>query len=215
MTAIEEMFPAFQLRLHCGPVTLRAVRESDVATIVELASEGIHAADARPFLLAWNLAPAGDLPTNTLQHYWSLWSTFSRDDWNLPLAVERDGELVGVQNLIGHDFATTRVGNSGSWLGLRHHGRGTGTLMRQMIVAFAFDELGAVEMRSGAWHDNPASRRVSAKVGYVDNGHAIRSREGEATREDQFVVTPHTFRRPGHALQVHGADAFRRAIGLE
>ena len=87
--------------------------------------------------------------------------------------------------------------------------------MRQAILTFAFDHLGAVEMRSGAWADNPNSRRVSDKCGYVPNGYRLLDRQGERVRQDDFVVTPATFVRPPYDVVVTGAEAFRSAIGLD
>lgn len=48
-----------------------------------------------------------------------------------------------MQDLHAENFAQRRHIETGSWLGLPHHGKGTGTLMRQLAVGFAFDELGA------------------------------------------------------------------------
>ncbi|MEZ5191301.1 MAG: hypothetical protein R2734_01265 [Nocardioides sp.] len=42
--------------------------------------------------------------------------------------------------------------------------------MRQLVVGFAFDELGADSCGSGYLAGNHASAAVSRKVGYVDNG---------------------------------------------
>ena len=87
-------------------------------------------------------------------------------------AVRVAGELVGVQALHTENFRITRTGETGSWLGRSLQGRGLGTRMRRALCAFAFDHLGAVEITSGAFLDNPASLAVSAKVGYLPNGRA-------------------------------------------
>jgi RimJ/RimL family protein N-acetyltransferase len=208
-----DIFPAFGLRIECGPVTLRAMRESDVPRVAELAAGGIHAEGAQPFLMPWNLSETQ--PLESLKFYYRTWAAFSPESWRALMAVERDGIMVGAQDMTAEKFAVLRHAETGSWLGLSHQTRGTGTLMRQAILSFAFDHLGAVEMRSGAWADNPNSHRVSEKCGYLPNGYQLLDRQGERVRQDDFVVTPETFIRPPYELVVTGVDAFRRAIGLD
>jgi len=208
-----DIFPAFGLRIECGPVTLRAMRESDVPRVAELVAEGVHAEGARPFLMPWNLSETQ--PLESLRFYYRTWVAFSPESWTALMAVERDGIMVGAQDMKTEKFAVLRHAETGSWLGLSHQSRGTGTLMRQAILSFAFDHLGAVEMRSGAWADNPNSHRVSEKCGYVPNGYQLLDREGERVRQDDFVVTTEAFIRPPYEVVVTGAEAFRRAIGLD
>lgn len=208
-----DIFPAFGLRIECGPVTLRAMRESDAPRVAQLAADGVHPEGAQPFLTPWNLGKTQ--PLDSLQFYYRTWAAFTPESWTLLMAVERDGVMVGAQDMKSEKFAVVRHAETGSWLGLAHQGRGTGTLMRQAILTFAFDNLGAVEMRSGAWADNPNSHRVSDKCGYVPNGYLLLDRRGERVRQDEFVVTPETFIRPPYEVVVTGAEAFRRAIGLD
>ena len=105
-------------------------------------------------------------------------------------------ELVGMQDLHAQDFAETRRVDTGSWLGSAHHGRGVGTLMRQLVVGFAFDELGALECGSCYVVGNHASAAVSRKTGYVENGRlraVTHSRQGKvAVTEQRVLVTPET-----------------------
>jgi RimJ/RimL family protein N-acetyltransferase len=208
-----DIFPAFGLRIECGPVTLRAMRESDAPRVAELATEGIHTDGSRPFLMPWNLSETQ--PLDSLQFYYREWAAFTPQSWTLLMAVERDGIMVGAQDMKSQKFGVLRQAETGSWLGLAHQARGTGTLMRQAILAFAFDRLGAVEMRSGAWADNPRSHRVSEKCGYVANGYQLLDRQGESVRQDDFVVTPETFVRPPYEVVVSGVEAFRRSIGMD
>lgn len=208
-----DIFPAFGLRIECGPVTLRAMREADAPRVAELAGEGVHPDGARPFLMPWNLSETQ--PLDSLQFYYRTWAAFTPDSWTLLMAVERDGVMVGAQDMKAEKFAVVRHGETGSWLALPHQGRGTGTLMRQAILTFAFDHLGAIEMRSGAWADNAGSHRVSEKCGYVANGYQLQDRQGERVRHDFFVVTPETFVRPPYEVVVSGVEPFRRAIGVE
>jgi RimJ/RimL family protein N-acetyltransferase len=207
-----DIFPAFGIRIECGPVRLRAIRESDVPRISELAAAGIHAEGAQPFLMPWNLSETQ--PLDSLRFYYREWAAFTPECWRLLMAVERDGVVVGAQDLKTDDFPILRTGETGSWLGLAHQGRGTGTLMRQAILAFAFDHLGAIEMRSTAWVDNPSSHRVSEKCGYVVDGSTWKVRENARVRQDDLVVTRATFVPPPHDVVVTGLDPFLAAVGL-
>jgi RimJ/RimL family protein N-acetyltransferase len=87
--------------------------------------------------------------------------------------------------------------------------------MRQAICVTLFDHLGAEEITSAAFLDNPASLAVSRKLGYVDNGQIRRQRrEGELAVTQQLILRPDDLVRPMHPVQVEGAAAVRRLIGL-
>ncbi len=111
-------------------------------------------------------------------------------------------------------FFTPWTGETGSWLGLAHQGRGIGTAMRQALCAFVFDQLDATEITSGAFVDNPASLEVSRKVGYRPNGVIRMSRRGELASNQRLVLTPEAFVRGEPSVHVDGLDAFRASIGL-
>ncbi len=207
-----DIFPAFGIRVECGPVTLRAIRESDAPRIADLAARRHPCRGCAAVPGPWNLGD--DQPLASLQYYYRTWATLAPNAWTLMFAVERDGELVGAQDLMTVDFPVLRTGETGSWLCLPSQGRGTGTLMRQAILALAFDHLGAIEMRSTAWVDNPNSHRVSEKCGYVVAGSSWKVREDARVRQDDLVVTPETFVRPPYEVVVSGLDPFLEAVGL-
>jgi len=92
MLTLEEVFSPFALRIACGPLEIRVLRDDDLPELVD---------------------------------------------------------LVGMQDLHAKDFAQVRQVMTGSWLGRAHHGIGTGTLMRQLVVGFAFDQLDADRCESG------------------------------------------------------------------
>ena len=78
-------FPAFGLRIECGPVTLLPMRESDVPRVAELVAEGIHSEGAQPFLMPWNLSETQ--PLESLQFYYRTWAAFSPEAWTALMAV--------------------------------------------------------------------------------------------------------------------------------
>lgn len=126
-----------------------------------------------------------------------------------------DGRVVGSQGVAAKNFPVTRTGETGSWLGREHQGRGIGTAMRRAFCALLFDHLGFEEITSAAFLDNPASLGVSRKVGYVETGLTrVKRREGELARTRGLLLTPETFVRDDVHLEVTGAEAVREFIGI-
>ncbi|MDE0777183.1 GNAT family protein [Nocardioides sp.] len=225
MITLEEVFPPFALKVSCGPVILRVLRDDDLPELVELVRGGIDAPGLpMPFLRSWHEEPfapgAPDgFPATSLPWWWTQRATCAPEEWRLALAVRRDGILVGMQDLHSRGFAQTRTVLTGSWLGRDHQGRGTGTLMRRLVVGLAFDELGAQRCESGYIVGNHASAAVSRKAGYLDSGRrrvVQDTRNGPVTVDEQRVaVTPDTFVRQGGAVAVEGAEVLRRFLGIE
>jgi RimJ/RimL family protein N-acetyltransferase len=225
MLTLEDVFPPYALRISCGPVELRVLRDEDLPELVELVRGGIQVPGLpMPFLTAWHeepFAPGGPdgFPTTSLRWWWMQRATFAPEEWRLALTVRREGELVGMQDLHAEEFAHTRRVLTGSWLGAGHQGRGVGTLMRQLVVGFAFDELGADWCESGYIEGNHASAAVSRKVGYVDNGRrriVQHTRQGKVGVDEQrVVVTPATFVRPDERVAVDGAEVLRRFLAID
>ncbi|MFE6994765.1 GNAT family N-acetyltransferase [Microbacterium sp. NPDC057659] len=193
---------------------LLPITDEVLPTLIDVAAAGVHDPDRMPFSYPWTDASADTLPTNFVQYHWGTRTRWSTDAWALDLAVEYDGEIVGTQGFTTHDYLVTRTGETGSWLGLAHHGRGIGTRMRQAICAFAFDHLDAEEITSAAFADNPASLAVSRKVGYRADGRQRLSRRGEAAINQRLVLDPDDFVR-GEPITVHGVAEFRAFIGLD
>ena len=74
--------------------------------------------------------------------------------------------------------------------------------MRQAVLVFAFDHLGAVRAESTALPGNGRSLRVSEKVGYRGNGTRVGVHNGHRVEEVQVVVTPDTLVRPDADVRV-------------
>jgi RimJ/RimL family protein N-acetyltransferase len=138
--------------------------------------------------------------------------------WALEFAARLDGTLIGVQALEADDFPTARSAESGSWLGRDWQGRGIGTLLRVAILAFAFDGLGANEVRTSAWADNAASNAVTRKLGYQPNGEQVLDREGTATVLKRYRLDRPTWERRPAELQQHvqmdGLEALREWLAI-
>lgn len=214
--SLTDLLPVLGLRVTAGPLELRGITDDVLADLCGLAERGIHDPDQMPFYFPWTDAPADELARNTAQYHWRCRADFSPAAWDLHLATYVDGTLVGTQGFSTSDYLVTRTGETGSWLGREHQGRGIGTAMRQAMCALLFDHLGAAEITSGAFLDNPSSLAVSRKVGYRDNGvRRHKRREGELALNQRLVLTPDDFVRGPHDVEVEGLAAFRRSIGLD
>ncbi|QIK76976.1 GNAT family N-acetyltransferase [Nocardioides piscis] len=213
---IADIFPPLGLRVRSGPLELRGITDDVLAALADLATRGIHPPESMPFYVPWTQAPVDELPLNFVRYHWQTRAGFSPESWDLNLAVLHGGELVGVQGFSTSDYRVTRTGETGSWLGLAHQGKGIGTLMRQTLCAFLFEHLEAEEITSGAFTDNPASLAVSRKVGYRPNGVVRKTRrEGEWATNQQLVLTARELVRSPYALEVDGVTPLRRLIGLD
>ena len=212
--SVTDAFPPLGLRVDAGPLSLVPVTDAVLPALIELAVNGIHDPNFMPFAMPWTDAPGEEIRRSYPQYHWGLRSRWSRTSWTLEFGVEYEGEIVGAQGIGTANYLVTRTGETGSWLGRRHHGTGIGTLMRQAMCAFMFDYVDAQEITSAAFIDNPSSLAVSRKVGYRPDGQERTSRRDALAISQRLVLTPETFRR-GEPISVTGAEAFRAYIGLD
>jgi RimJ/RimL family protein N-acetyltransferase len=214
MLSLADVWPPYALRITEGDLLLTVVGDDDIPGLVQVALDGVHPPEEMPFGTPWTLEDPANLPASMVRYLSSVRAGFTPEKFDLLCAVRVGGELVGVQALHTADFGVTRTGETGSWLGRRFQGRGIGTRMRRAICALAFDGLGAVEVTSGAFLDNPASLAVSRKVGYQPNGILrLKRRPDEMARNQKLVLTPDTFVR-GKPVQLEGVGALRTFLRL-
>jgi RimJ/RimL family protein N-acetyltransferase len=214
MKTLVEIWPPYGVSLTENDLKLTVITDTDIPELVDLASGGIHEPDQMPFSTPWTTVEPELLPANMVRYYSSVRASFTPEKFELHFAVRIGDELVGTQGLHTSDFAVTRTGETGSWLGQSYQRRGIGTRMRRAVCAFAFDHLGAVELTSGAFLDNPASLAVSTKVGYRPNGRfRMTRREGEVAVNQRLVLTPDAFVR-GEPITVTGAEQLRSFLKL-
>ncbi|OLT11299.1 GNAT family N-acetyltransferase [Pseudonocardia sp. CNS-139] len=207
-------WPLRHLVLRTPRLELRPDDDAGLLELVAEARRGVHPPERMPFVVPWTDDPPDRLGVETLRFHWLQRASVGPDDWPLNLLVRLDGRVIGSQGVHGTHFAVVRSVLTGSWIGLRHQGRGIGTEMRAAVLAFAFDHLGAVRARSGAFTDNLASLRVSERLGYRRNGSEWVPRRGVPAEQVRLVVTPETFVRPDWELEVDGLDACRPLLGL-
>jgi RimJ/RimL family protein N-acetyltransferase len=199
------LWPLFDLRLRTGDLELRLPTDDDIAALVAVAREGIHPPDEMPFGVAWTDVPSPEFERNTARFFWSARANWQPNAWTLPFGVFVDGRAAGVQDINAKDFAVLRTVHTGSWLGFGFQGKGTGRLMRQAVLAFAFDHLAAEVAVSGAFLDNPASSRVSEAIGYEPNGSDRLAPRGVARDLRRYRLTLEGWRsKPRPLVEVEG-----------
>lgn len=208
------VWPLFDVVVRTPRLELRYPDDALLAELAAVAAEGVHDPDHMPFLQPWTRASSPDLERDALKFWWGQRAGWSPEGWNFTAAVVVGGRPVGVQDVGARAFAVTRAVGTGSWLGRRHQGRGIGTEMRAAVLHLAFAGLGAELATSGAFEDNAASRAVSRRLGYEENGYAVRDREGRPAREIRFALTRTRWEATRRDdIVVEGLDACRAWFG--
>lgn len=207
-----EIWPLLGVKLSVSDVELTAIDDATALDLGRLAASGIHG-DALPFQRPWTRGTPLDVARSVFKHQATVRSECTPEHWALEFAARLDGTLIGLQSLEADDFPTARSAESGSWLGRDWQGRGIGTLLRMAILSFAFEGLGANEVRTSAWSDNGASNAVTRKLGYEPNGEQVLDREGAATVMKHYRLGRATWeQRPAELrqhVQLDGLEALR------
>jgi RimJ/RimL family protein N-acetyltransferase len=167
---MSELWPFDGLRVRTPMLELRWPSYAELTELGELAARGVHDPGWMPFSVPWTDVSPTERARGTLQWHWRQAGALNPDSWSLNLVTVVDGVVVGTQGVGAEHFPVLREADTGSWLGLAHQGRGIGTEMRAAILHLAFEGLGAEQVTSGAFEDNLASRAVSRKLGYVEDG---------------------------------------------
>jgi RimJ/RimL family protein N-acetyltransferase len=215
---MDDLWPLAALRVRSGDLELRYMDDADVHALALLAADGVHAPDAMPFTVPWTRGTPVEVARSILTYQWGARASASPVKWNLELAVVRDGEVLGSQSLSAHDFPVTRTAETGSWLGLRHHGQGIGTRMRLMILHLFFEGFDGLRATTSAFDDSTASLGVTRRIGYAENGVEVLAREGKPATSRRFVLDRATWdARPAELrpeVELVGIAAAREQLGI-
>lgn len=212
---LEDVWPLFRLRLRTPRLELRLARDEDLGSLVQSALAGIHDPAVMPFALPWTDADPDEQGRGIARHVWRQRVELTPEDWTLLFAILHEGAAIGLQDVRGHRFPTRRTISTGSWLTRSKQGLGLGTEMRAAVLAFAFDHLAAEVAETSATDWNAASLGVTRALGYRENGVGrIETRPGERSIDVRFRLEPEWFVRPDWTLEVEGADAALRELGL-
>lgn len=206
-------WPLFDLVVRTPRLELRAPTDADLMELVEVVRAGIHDPSWMPFLVPWTDLPSPELERSFLRFMWSTRAGWSPGDWRLPFVVRERGRAVGVQEVRGLGFATSRSVETGSWLGREHQGRGIGTEMRAAVLHLAFEGLGAETATSGAMAGNAASSRVAQKLGYEEVETAIVAPRGVPVVERRYLLRRERW-RPTVAVVIEGLGPCLELFGV-
>lgn len=204
---LAELFPPFGLQIAAGPLSMRVFRDADFDEYAQLLNEPIFATLDAPEVFSWCREEPAERVRSGIRFQWETRVGMRPANWSLNFGVWHYDSLIGAQDVRATDFATCRTISSGSWLTLAMHGKGLGKLMRQAMLVFAFDHLGALRAESGAVIGNDASAGVSRACGYLDNGVGVDAETGWQHPIQRFLLTPADFRRPAETVTVTGLTA--------
>ena len=215
---MDDLWPLAALRVRSGDLELRYMDDADVLALARLAAQGIHTPDAMPFTVPWTRGTPTEVARSILTYQWGARASFTPQSWKLELAVVRDGEVLGTQSLTASDFLVTRTAETGSWLGLRHHGQGIGTRMRLLILHLFFEGFDGLRATTSAFDDNAPSNAVTRRLGYAENGVEILVREGEPATSRRYAMSRAAWDARPEALRpdvtLVGIEGAREQLGL-
>jgi RimJ/RimL family protein N-acetyltransferase len=166
-------WPLLDLRLTSGDLELAPLVEADLAEVVRLLPADL---ELNPAATRFAVDESTHRGVVVHQEYWRSYGTWTTQAWRFHLAVRRDGQLLGLQELEGNEFLRLRTVDTSSWVVEAARGAGIGKAMRRAVLALAFDHLGARAAITSAWHDNHASLGVSRSLGYRPNGESLLAR---------------------------------------
>jgi RimJ/RimL family protein N-acetyltransferase len=185
-----DLTPLYGLRLRTDRLELRWPDEEEIAALGRLAQTGVHEPAEMPFLVPWTDGSGGPgFVEEFTNFHLGLRRDWRPDDWQLELGVWAADELIGVQGVVGHGFATNHEAKTGSWLAQRFQGRGFGTEMRAAVLELAFHGLGAEAALSSALEGVDASLRVSQKLGYIEDGESWVDVRGQRRLDRKLRLT--------------------------
>jgi RimJ/RimL family protein N-acetyltransferase len=215
MTGMNNWWPLAGLRLRTPGLELRSASDPDLLALADLAAAGVHDPEVQPFTVPWTDVPPDQLGLGLLQYHWSQRAAWKPGAWSLNLVVVRAGRVVGTQGVSARDFAVLREVSTGSWLGRDYHGQGIGTEMRAAVLHLAFAGLGAEYAISSAFADNPASQRISRKLGYADDGVERHVSRGQPAAVQRFRLDRKSW-EASHAIPVtiDGLEPCLQLFGL-
>jgi RimJ/RimL family protein N-acetyltransferase len=189
-TASPSPYPPLNVQVHTPRLSLLGASDDLLEKLLPAVRRGVATEPPWPFDDPMSLYKDGpEREWAWLQRIWAGRAKVTDEFWRLYFVVVADGEAVGMQDLIGEEFAAFGTVHTFSWLGAEARGRGLGKEMRQAVLHLAFDGFGAREAGSEAFVDNGASNRVSQAVGYQPNGTNWATRRGEAAQLSRWKLT--------------------------
>lgn len=197
-----DVWPLHGLRLRTPDLELRPATEADLPRLCAVLPPDLEADPAA------TRYPGLDDRSNhrviLAQSYWRAMGTWTPQNWVLPFAVRRDGELIGMQALEGPNWTVERTVDSWSWLVDGARGLGLGKQMRAAVLELAFTHLGAAAAVSSAGVDNAGSLGVSHSLGYADTHQTVLSHNNETLQHVRLEAAAWVSSGAGAVVQIEG-----------
>ena len=210
------LYAPLDMSIRTPRLSLLGATDDLLSQLLPAVRAGVASVDEAPFDDPMSLY--ADNPERELRWIRSIWSgraSVSPDFWRLYFVVVVDGRVVGMQDLIGLNFDRFGTVTSFSWLAAGARGQGFGTEMREAILHLAFTGMNAREAESEAFFDNPASNRVSEKLGYETNGLSWASRRGENAQLQRWRLTRESWQlHRRDDIELSGVGATLSVLGL-
>jgi RimJ/RimL family protein N-acetyltransferase len=210
-------YPPLNVQVHTPRLSLLGATDELLERLVPAIREGVVTAPPWPFDDPMSLyKDSPDREWAWLRAIWTGRGKVSDSFWRLYFVVVVDGNPVGMQDLIGHNFSTFGTVSTFSWLSPETRGMGLGKEMRQAVLHLAFDGLGARQAVSDAFVDNHASNRVSQAVGYLPNGVDWDTRRGEPAELNRWRLTrEHWLEGRRDDIELVGVAACLPVLGIQ
>lgn len=213
----ESPYPPLNVQVHTPRLSLLGATDERLAQLIPLVRKGVVTEPPWPFDDPASLYMDGvEREWQWLRRIWRGRAMVEDDFWRLYFVVVADGEPVGMQDLVAHEFHDFATVTSFSWLGPDARGRGLGKEMRSAVLHLAFEGFGARAAASDAFHDNVASNRVSEALGYQRNGTDWATRRGEPGELYRWRLTREQWaERRREDIELVGVAECRAVFGIE
>ena len=210
-------YPLLNAEVTTPKLTLVGASDDLLERLVPVVRAGVVSPQQMPFDDPMSLYE--DNPQREWKWLRGIWAGRARVDpqlWRFYFVVMVDNNPVGMQDLIGVNFAAFGTVSTFSWLQPSFRRRGIGAEMRSAVLHLAFDGLDAREASSEAFTDNDASNSVSRSLGYEPNGTTWATRRGNPALLAAWKLTRKRWEQSRRDdIQLTGVDACLPVLGLD
>jgi RimJ/RimL family protein N-acetyltransferase len=210
-------YPLLNVEIRTPRLTLLGASDDLLERLVPVIREGVVTPGQVPFDDPMSLYE--DSPQREWKWLRAIWAGRARASpqwWRCYFVVVVDGNPIGMQDLIGTDFAALGTVSTFSWLQPSSRRLGLGAEMRSAILHLAFAGLGAREASSEAFTDNDASNAVSRALGYEPNGTTWATRRGDPALLTAWKLTREQWEQSRRDdIQLTGVEACWPVLGLD
>jgi len=208
-------YPPLNIVVRTPKLLLVGATDEWLERLIPTVQRGVIDDNAAPFDDPMSLyAPSPEREWRWLRGIWAGRGHVSPNFWRLYFVVVVEGEAVGMQDVVGVDFATYASVTTFSWLSPDVRGLGLGREMRSAALHLAFLGLSAREATSEAFADNAASNSVSQRLGYQPNGTAWATRRGEPALLQRWRLTRENWASERRTdIDLDGVDAALPVLG--